>query len=641
MWRAERLVNALPIYRGKDSPQNIESTLDHWEHMLSLRVYAPNERDRTWDAQGTRATTHYDWIVAYNDQVEGEARNPSLAYVRQRTYGLISRELVDNVVGTRLLYNSTPDASGGSFHNVQMIADPDDTSQVNLQRTRLVHYTFQQKLDETQLTPPRIVGVHLLHWQYTWCGDAFVTLHGGERQRAFWRLLSKRQGHACQVNLNQDGSCTCAADFTYNLVIRHERQDILVRVLPTCALRRMQGNVFRLNTHTMAWVFASPLQYYEEPDNARLVLDPFFASPFSMWLVFCLNHSLRWRMSHVDGVASDNFVRDFLKLSHQYKGDELQFKLQLKFPLENIDATKSPIVATNPPFFFRQSMFENLFRAHDVVVMCSETDRTSRIMERLHMRKLYIPAPSAIFMYYNNGVLSTSRPNVRVALRYWVTTKNTIVDAPPPQVVAFDPLLNELLIHNIILDGIGDFGPAGLLIRPNESDIDRVQQKTPKCLAHIVANLINDKSRGKKLHKLAALFYAREVRSEILSAYVNTEEVWMDAIPIAADYWNTIDSVVATYPNLVSTHYDAIILQPERLQGHSFLDFSLAAPNVTELQESITSPNQVDPTLYEPIIRWYARLEEVDNWLREPLPVSDFKALARGLAQLQTDETTR
>ena len=642
-WRSEKLAAVL-TYRGvKNSPQGIESTRSHWEHMLSFRVYDPAALDASCNEElGTLTTIiHYDWMAEYKmDRWEGEMGEETLAYVRWRTYGMLQKSSIqDLMVGSRLMYYSTS-ATGGRFHHVRMLVDPLDSARWNPHRTQLVHCVFALKVSERPRLMSGVVGIHLLHWQDTWCGEATVDTVAHGTHHAFWRIVPDSQlrdpDHVAKsVELDASGKCVCYVAFDFNILIRHGSITILVRILPWCTVTK-RDDLFRVETHTTIWEFASPLRYYEEPPDARLVLDPFFASPFSQWLVFCLNHCLRWRLDHVDASSSRRFVSDFLALSRQYKGDELQHRLQQTFPLQQMGGVVNdsvPLVATNPPFFFRRNMFDQLFRARDVVVLCSETDRTVEIMDSLDMRKMDAPMPKGSFVFYKNGKVTTSHPNVRKALRYWVKKANQVPVGGGLVVAPFDALLNQLLIVAIVKDGIGQFD-GDTLQRPDKRAIDDIKRMEEKGLGSLLAALMQDSTRTKRVYKLAALYFVRLRGPDVVASLVDGA-VWADVRMIASHYWNTIDTVIEQFPELVRTHYLTITKQPEALRTRSLLFFTLGTPHIEEIEAFIASPDEVDSSLYAPIRRWYSCLDEVNNWLGDALTTDEQKALVKGIVKLQ------
>ena len=123
---------------------------------------------------------------------------------------------------------------------------------------------------------------------------------------------------------------------------------------------------------------------------------------------------------------------------------------------------------------------------------------------------------------------------------------------------------------------------------------------------------------------------------EIVAAYTLGAMIWADVQMMAASYWSTIDFVVRSYPELIRIHFETIAKQPDALRIRSLVFFTLGIPNVEALEEHITSPDQVDAALYEPIRKWYACLEEVDAWLSEPVAKEDRRDLMGGIARLHT-----
>ena len=631
----------------KDSPQNIESTRVHFQHILELRRYTPCSTDESLSKQLQLDTTqvHHDWIWSYPSSVwEGEDGNRSYTAsyqdVRHRTYGLTRQACTTRVVvATQLLYYSVPAASE-RFHHVRMVVDPDDDTRRNLHNMQLLHFVFGTKLNEEDIVQPNIVQIQLLNLRDTWCGYGVLETRDSQRHDVFWRRIPRHAeravNDALRVDFDYTGSCACDIPFAYAIHIATPAAILLLRVIPVTTMMRVTRDetTFTVTSETKSWTFGSLLHYYEEPKNARLVLDPFFASPFSQWLMFLLNHCLRWRLDHDNRGTTQAFIDSFFAVTKQWRGDELQYKLQEKFPLGDLgDVSSVPLVATNPPFFFRQSMFEHLFKAQDVVVLCSETKRTSSIMHALDIRYLDAPSPSKQFVFYNNGTLAASYP--RATLRFWVRRGNEPVRSQHVR-LKFDPLLNELLLEAIRLDELLDETVPGnkkkaQKANPSPSpDNGEVESKR-----RLVDSMISDQTKAKRIRKMAALYFVRLVPPDVVAAYT-TGPFWREVQDFAAFYWNAIDSVRATYPRLVNTHFHILKTQAESLRTRSLLFFSLAAPHVHALEESIQSPDQVDKECYDPLHTWYSSLETINNWLSETLSEEDKRDLIAGLAKLQT-----
>ena len=624
--------------------------------MLSFRQYTPNDLDRTLTGQlsSSATTVHHDWLEMASPSifVVGETRSPELEYVRFRTYGIraAASRPPGRIVGSRLLYYSTQGGGSGRLHHVRMMIDPVETTRWNPCRTQLVQFVFALVAggEETHALP-NIAQVDLQNAQDTWCGHGSVRTMSGDEHPVFWRLLSSSPPQAHHVDFDA-GRCVCDIPFATHFVLRHRRWSryILVRVMPLCSIEQPEQSdgMFVVSTLGKTLRFASLLYFYEEPQDARLVLDPFFASPFSQWLLYCSNHCLRWRVEHDDIASTQRFVDAFFAVTREHTGDALQHRLQQVFPLERLgDLTQIPLVASNPPFFFNRRMFENLFTARDVVVLCSETPRTNQVMQSLEMQALTEPQPSAEFVFFRDQVLRSSRPNVRVALRYWVKSTNPLLSRKRSrtsvEAVRVDPLLNEHLIDAIEADGFAEFrmdarAQAMHLERPHPSTIDAVRAMETKCLHKLVASLVDDRTRTMRVYKLAALYFVHLKAPEIVAAYTLGAMIWADVQMMAASYWSTIDFVVRSYPELIRIHFETIAKQPDALRIRSLVFFTLGIPNVEALEEHITSPDQVDAALYEPIRKWYACLEEVDAWLSEPVAKEDRRDLMGGIARLHT-----
>lgn len=639
------------IYRSSknpvDSPQNIESTTEHWEKMLSLRLYTPNEEDEALTGQLQHAQFHYDWLNNYNLYfILGEAAHNW--NVRMRTYNIIkyppSRFTHRAISGSRLIYYSTPFIGGQRFHHIRMFINPEGVRQNNnpYQPTQLLHFVFSLLLNnESASVPDRIVGLILSNLNDTWCGYG-KAISINSTANLFWRIVTQHQAQSELFRIYSSGHesvLDCDIPFQHSFHIQLDSKIILIRIFPYASLVR-EADTFTVATPTNTWTFGSLIHYFEEVPNARLVLDPFFASPFSKWNLFALSHSLIWRVEHTDAKSTHDFIDRFFALTSRFKGDELQHALQRHLSIADIgDVSHIPLVATNPPFFFRRNMFENLFRAKDVVVLCSETHRTTGIMDSLGLTMLMYPTPDNVFIYYRNGVLNQSNVNVRVSLRYWLRKNNPKllerrVVTPPP--LRFDELLNELLINAIERDNVGtlvDMDGSTVLQSASADTIREIAQKEKVCLSGLIQALMRDSTRTKRIHRMAALYYIRILSPNVLSAYVSGP-FWVEVQEIASIYWNTIDVVVQAYPELIDVHFSSLSKEPERLITHNLTFFTLGTPNIDDV--TILHLGQVDKSLYEPIRMWSACLDEVNAWLSEPFSGDDERReFLQGLAQLQ------
>lgn len=664
-WRAERLTDALygaarrPDAK-KDSPQNIESTLEHWQHMLALRAYSPSSIDEQQDGRLRAAqNVSYDWLDEYDvGDLVGEESDGQLEYVRHRTYNMVltqwSSERGSTMIGSRLLYFQTP-AAKSSVHNVRMLTQPHGDAR-NPQLTQLVHFEFGICRGVEANVHAPVARAWLRHRRATWCGECVLRTRDGATHFAFWRRLSTGRAPGADVVFDEADRCTCAVPFAMAFVLRERDACYLIRLYADCSLAQAADGAFVFRTLTKTMTFVSLLRCCCEPTGARVVLDPFFASPFSRWLVYCTHHCLWWRPTHDSDQRAQAFVDDFLSLTQQHSGDALQAKLQEAFPVHALPRVESiPLVATNPPFFgVQRAMFERLFAAQDVVVLCSETDRTTRMMASFGMRRLDFPVPSNSFVFFRNGSLSRSRPSVRIGLRYWTRSDNASFRVFEHSAIRFDDLLNEMLILAIEADGLAKFETvvktattsgakkrvrttASKILAPDQEDLVRIRRSERPCLEALKDVL--DTTRTRRIFKLTALYYVRQHEPEVIVFALSRANVigpfWSTVQSMASMYWNAIDATIVTYPALIATHYDTIRKEPEDLRKRSLAFFTLGIPNVEEIEKTILDPSQVDRAIYDPIRQWFLCLEEVERWLSEPLTMEEKEQLNSGLATLR------